>query len=71
VVGLGAGASTGKAPLMNGDPLRLMEYLNDVACDAHIDLLVQQRVRNRVVMLVDLNVVVDTDPGEEGVRKNV
>ena len=59
MVQVGAGAGTSIAPLMNSDPFRSVEYLDDAASNAHIHLLPEQGVRHRVQEVIDLNVIID------------
>jgi hypothetical protein len=59
VVQLGAGARTSMAPLMNSDPFRSVEYLDNAARHTHIHLLPEQGVRHRVQEVIDLDVIID------------
>ena len=47
---------------MGGDALAAVKDLDRTRCDARPNLLAQQLVRNRVVVLVYLDVVVEPDP---------
>lgn len=44
-------------------PLAFVQQLHDVGCEPHIELLFDQRLGPRVVMPLDLNMVIDIDPG--------
>jgi hypothetical protein len=44
-------------------PLAFVQQLHDVGCEPHIELLFDQRIGYRVVMPLDLNMVIDIDPG--------
>ena len=46
---------------MRGDALAAMEHLDRARRDPRPHLLAQQRVRHRVVVLLDLDVVVEPD----------
>ena len=47
---------------MRGDPLAAVEDFDGARCDARPNLLAQQLVRHRVIVLVDLDVVIEPDP---------
>ena len=47
---------------MRGNALAAVEHFDRACRDARPDLLTQQLVRYRVVVLVDLDVVVEPDP---------
>ena len=48
-------------PLVNRDPLAAMEHLDCARGDAHLDLGANERMRNRVEEVVDLDVIVEVD----------
>ena len=48
---------------MTGDALAAMEALDGVGGDAHVHLFFDERMGHGVVMAVDLDVIVDVDPG--------
>ena len=48
---------------MAGDALAAMEALDGVGGDAHVHLFFDERMGHGVVMAMDLDVIVDVDPG--------
>ena len=63
VLGFGRVPSAGVAAGVRGQAPPVVEDLHRGGGKADLDLLVHQRVRNRVVVAVDLDVVVDVDLG--------
>ena len=47
--------------LVGADALAAMEYLDSTGGDPHIDLGADERVRNRIQEVMDLNVIVEVD----------
>src|SRR5271157_3983075 len=64
VIGQRAVPQTAVAPRMARHALATMEYLDGACGGAGVDLFTDQRVRHRVEVTVDLNMVVDADAGE-------
>src|SRR5208337_3219962 len=66
VVGQRAVSRTAIAPRMARNSLATVEYLDGARGNAGVDLLADQRVRHRVeeTLGLNLNMVVDADPGE-------
>src|SRR5262249_8955333 len=58
------GPPPGAAANMAGDALALVEQLDGALSDAGLDLLLQQPVRHRVVVALDVHVVVEPDPAQ-------
>src|SRR5215470_12796297 len=56
--------SAGAAANMAGDALALVEQLDGALSDAGLDLLLQQPVRHRVVVALDVHVVIEPDPAQ-------
>ena len=52
------------APLMRSDAPAAVEHLDRAGRDADVDLLADQRMRHRVEEALDLDVIVEPDPGE-------
>ena len=63
VLVFGRVSSAGVAAGVRGQAPSVVEDLHRGGGKADLDLLVDQRVRNRVVVLVDFHVVVDVDFG--------
>ena len=61
MVGVRAVLAAHVAALMGADALAAMEYLDRAGGDPHIDLGADQRVRNRIEEVVDLDVIVEID----------
>ena len=57
------------AALVNRDPLAAMEYLDRSRGDARLDLGANERMGNRVEEVVDLDVIVEIDPGAPPLRE--
>ena len=53
---------------VRGDALAVMEHLDRARRDPRPHRLAQQRVRHRVVVLLDLDVVVEAEPGIPSIR---
>lgn len=64
VIGIGAVAPALITTLMAGDAPAFVKDLDDPAGHAHIDLSTDQAVGHGIEELLDLDVVVETDPGE-------
>ena len=62
VVGVRAVPAAEVAALMDADALAAMEDLDGARGDAHLDLGADQRVRNRIQEVMDLDVIVEIDP---------
>ena len=56
-------ALEGGAP-MTGDACALVEEFHHLGTEAHVELLLDQRIGHGVVVAVDFHVVIDIDPGE-------
>jgi hypothetical protein len=50
------------AALVDADALAAMEDLDGAHGDAHIDFLANERVRNRVQKVMNLDVIIEIDP---------
>ena len=61
VIGIRAVPAAQIATLMDADALTAVENLDHAGGDAHIDLGADQRVRNRIEKVVDLDVIVEID----------
>src|SRR5271166_5603336 len=59
--GISAVPAPSIATLMGADALAAVEYLDCAGGDPHIDLGADERVRNRIQELVNLDVIVETD----------
>ena len=64
VIGIGAVPAAAIAALMRGDASAAVEHLDRAGRDADVDLLADQRMRHRVEEALDLDVIVEPDPGE-------
>ena len=62
MVGVRAVLAAHVAALVNADALAAMEDFDGPRGDAHIDFLANERVRNRVQELMDLDVIIEVDP---------
>jgi len=62
VGGLRGVAAADIAAPMGGDPLAAMEDFDGAHAGAHVDGLVDEGVRDGVVMAVEFDVIVDVDP---------
>ena len=62
VVGVRAVLAAHVAALVDRDALAAMEYLDRARGDANLDLGADQRVRNRVEEVMDLDVIIEIDP---------
>ena len=62
MVGVRAVLAAHVAALMDADALAAMEDLDGARGDAHLDLGADQRVRNRIEEVMDLDVIVEIDP---------
>jgi len=61
MVGFRAAPTADVTTLMDADALAAMEYLDHAGGDPHIDFGSNERVRNRIQKLVDLDVIVEID----------
>ena len=61
VIGIRAVPAADVATLVDADALTAMEDLDHARGDAHIDLGADQRVRNRIEKVVDLDVIIEID----------
>ena len=57
------------APLMDADALTAMEDLDRARGDPHVDLGADQRVRDRIKKVMDLDVIVEVDPRAPPLRE--
>ena len=64
VIGIGAVPTTAVAPLMRGNALPAMEYLDRAGRDADVDLLADQRMRHRIEEARGFDVIIEADPGQ-------
>ena len=62
MIGVRAVPSTHVAALMDPDALAAMEDLDGARGDADVDFLANERVRNRIEEVMDLDVVIEIDP---------
>ena len=62
MLGGGGVMSPGAAANMASDALALVEQLDGALGDAGLDLLLQQPVRHRIVVAIDIHVIVEPDP---------
>ena len=69
VVGIRAVLAAHVAALMDADALAAMEDLDRARGDPHIDLGADQRVRDRIEKVMDLDVIVEIDPGAPPFRE--
>ena len=64
-------AAADAAAHMAGDALTFVEQLDRALGDARLDLFLQQAMRHRVVVAVDIDVVIETDPAQSPLGINV
>ena len=62
MVGVRAVLAAHVAALVDRDALAAMEHLDRARGDANLDLGANQRVRNRVEEVMDLDVIIEVDP---------
>ncbi len=62
MVGVRAVLAAQVTALMGADALAAMEYLDGARGDPHVDLGADERVRDRIEKVMDLDVIVEIDP---------
>jgi hypothetical protein len=69
MVGVRAVLAAHVPALVGPDALAAMEDLDHTRADPHVDLGADQRVRNRVPEVVDLDVIIEIDPRAPPLRE--